>query len=78
MPRAREIRRVLGVRVAAGDADAAEDEELGEGAHPGAGDADEMDGARVGGVEEAGHDGGMIHDRAVQRLKSESAEVEQR
>ena len=38
-----EVRRVLRVLVAAGDAEAAESEELGEGTHPRAGDADEMD-----------------------------------
>ena len=39
--------------------DAAPREQLGERAHPGAGDADEVDGPGVGGIEE-GHDGGAI------------------
>ena len=73
--RARRGRRAFsGCCVAAGDADAAEDEELGEGAHPGAGDADEMDGPRVGGVEEAGHDGGEY--RAPRRARSRAKLLE--
>ena len=68
-----EVGRVLGVLIATGDADAAKGEKLGVGAHPRAGDADEMDGPRVGGVEEAGHDGGAIYGAATHSLKSEAA-----
>ena len=68
-----EVGRVLGMLIATGDADAAEGEKLGEGAHPRPGDADEVDGPRVGGIEEAGHDGGAIYGAAKRPLKSEVA-----
>jgi hypothetical protein len=55
-----EVWGVFGVGVTPGDAKPAKGEELREGAHPGAGDADEVDGPRIGWIEEAGHDGGAI------------------
>ena len=67
-----EVGRVLGVRIATGDPDTAKSEELGEGAHPGAGDAHEVHRTRVCGIEEAGHDCRTIK-TAQARLKCESA-----
>ena len=55
-----EVRCVLRVGVAAGHTNPAKGEQLGEGTHSGSGDANEVDGPRVGWIEEAGHYAGAI------------------